>query len=83
MSSSDDDENSPPGSPAGAAAQDESVEISEPDDDTLRVLLSTDNHLGYMEQDPVRGLDSFSAFEEILYLAKLHKVRINICKYIF
>jgi len=48
--------------------------ISEPDDNTLRVLISTDNHLGYCETDPVRGLDSFAAFEEVLYLAKLHKV---------
>jgi double-strand break repair protein MRE11 len=50
------------------------VETAEPDDDTLRVMLSTDNHLGYLESDPVRGLDSFAAFEEVLYLAKLHKV---------
>jgi double-strand break repair protein MRE11 len=25
------------------------------DDDTLRIMLSTDNHLGYAERDPVRG----------------------------
>jgi len=40
------------------------------DPDTLRILLSTDNHLGYAERDAVRGMDSFAAFEEVLYLAK-------------
>jgi double-strand break repair protein MRE11 len=40
------------------------------DPDTLRILLSTDNHLGYAERDPIRGLDSFCAFEEVLYLAR-------------
>jgi hypothetical protein len=48
--------------------------ISEVDNDILRVLVSTDNHLGYCERDPVRGLDSFAAFEECLYLARKHKV---------
>jgi double-strand break repair protein MRE11 len=43
-------------------------------EDTIRVLLSTDNHLGYNERDPVRGMDSFAAFEEVLYLARRFKV---------
>jgi double-strand break repair protein MRE11 len=42
--------------------------------DTLRVLVSTDNHLGYAEKDPVRGGDSFRAFREILQLAQREKV---------
>jgi Calcineurin-like phosphoesterase len=41
-----------------------------PDANTMRILLSTDNHLGYEENDAVRGMDSFAAFEEVLYLAK-------------
>ena len=45
-----------------------------PDESTLRILLSTDNHLGYMEKDPIRGNDSFAALEEVLSLARLHKV---------
>lgn len=45
-----------------------------PDENTLRILLSTDNHLGYLERDPVRGDDSFAALEEILHLARQHKV---------
>jgi double-strand break repair protein MRE11 len=36
------------------------------DDDIVRVMVATDNHLGFMERDPVRGNDSFAAFEEIL-----------------
>mmetsp|Transcript_10456 Transcript_10456/g.21453 ORF Transcript_10456/g.21453 Transcript_10456/m.21453 type:complete len:890 (-) Transcript_10456:291-2960(-) len=45
-----------------------------PDEDTLRILVSTDNHLGYLERDPIRGLDSFAALEEVLSLARQHKV---------
>jgi hypothetical protein len=58
--------------------------VAEVDDDMLRVLVSTDNHLGYCERDPVRGLDSFAAFEEVLYLARKHKVSITgacLCEY--
>ncbi|KAL7512292.1 hypothetical protein ACHAXN_012756 [Cyclotella atomus] len=45
-----------------------------PDANTLRILLSTDNHLGYLERDPIRGNDSFAAFEEVLHLARSHHV---------
>ncbi|KAI8848999.1 Mre11 DNA-binding presumed domain-containing protein [Chytridium lagenaria] len=34
-----------------------------------RILIATDNHLGYLEKDPVRGDDSFNSFEEILATA--------------
>ncbi|KAG0293188.1 Double-strand break repair protein mre11a, partial [Dissophora globulifera] len=37
--------------------------------DTFSILVATDNHLGYLEKDPVRKDDSFAAFEEILALA--------------
>jgi double-strand break repair protein MRE11 len=50
------------------------------DSNTLRIMVSTDNHLGYLERDPVRGNDSFAAFEEVLLLSKRHKVR---KKYLF
>eukprot|EP00571_Detonula_confervacea_P017476 CAMPEP_0172303652 /NCGR_PEP_ID=MMETSP1058-20130122/5169_1 /TAXON_ID=83371 /ORGANISM="Detonula confervacea, Strain CCMP 353" /LENGTH=924 /DNA_ID=CAMNT_0013014555 /DNA_START=77 /DNA_END=2854 /DNA_ORIENTATION=+ len=46
----------------------------EEDDSTLKILLSTDNHLGYLERDPIRGRDSFAALEEVLSLARHHKV---------
>jgi double-strand break repair protein MRE11 len=40
------------------------------DKNTVRIMISTDNHLGYNERDPVRGMDSFAAFEEVLFLSK-------------
>jgi hypothetical protein len=38
-------------------------------EDTIRILLATDNHIGYLERDPVRGQDSINTFREILQLA--------------
>ncbi|KAJ4489977.1 Metallo-dependent phosphatase-like protein [Lentinula aciculospora] len=43
-------------------------------EDTFRILLATDNHIGYNERDPIRGQDSINTFEEILQLAKKHNV---------
>jgi double-strand break repair protein MRE11 len=34
----------------------------------LRVLIATDNHLGFAEKDPIRGEDSFRTMDEILSL---------------
>ena len=33
---------------------------------TLRIMIATDNHLGYLEDDPVRGNDSFLVCEELM-----------------
>jgi double-strand break repair protein MRE11 len=41
--------------------------------DIIRILISTDNHLGYMERDPDRCDDSFRTFEEVLALAKSNR----------
>ncbi|KAL3696516.1 hypothetical protein R1sor_010592 [Riccia sorocarpa] len=41
----------------------------DPNQDTVRVLVATDTHLGYMEKDELRGLDSFNAFDEICSIA--------------
>ena len=38
--------------------------------DTIRILVATDNHVGYNERDPVRGDDSWRSFHEIMCLAK-------------
>ncbi|XP_017487509.1 PREDICTED: double-strand break repair protein MRE11-like [Rhagoletis zephyria] len=38
-------------------------------EDVLRIMVATDNHLGYAEKNAVRGDDSFIAFEELLELA--------------
>ncbi|KAI0926517.1 meiotic recombination [Taiwanofungus camphoratus] len=43
-------------------------------DDTIRIMLATDNHIGYLERDPVRGQDSINTFREILQLAVKHDV---------
>lgn len=40
----------------------------------VKIMISTDNHLGYLEKDPVRGDDSFRAFEEVLHIAKANEV---------
>ena len=42
----------------------------EENSNTLRVLIATDNHLGFEERDAVRKEDSFLAFEEILRTAR-------------
>lgn len=41
---------------------------------TLRVLIATDCHLGYMEKDEIRRHDSFQAFDEICSIAEKQKV---------
>ncbi|KAK3638884.1 meiotic recombination [Elasticomyces elasticus] len=42
--------------------------------DTIRILVSTDNHVGYKERDPIRGDDSWESFHEVMCLAKEHDV---------
>lgn len=37
---------------------------------TVKILVATDCHLGYMEKDEVRRHDSFQAFEEICSIAE-------------
>ncbi|KAG6528762.1 hypothetical protein ZIOFF_010947 [Zingiber officinale] len=41
---------------------------------SLRVLVATDCHLGYMEKDEIRRVDSFQAFEEICSIAEKNQV---------
>ncbi|GAA5824665.1 hypothetical protein JCM3770_005624 [Rhodotorula araucariae] len=43
-------------------------------DNCIKVLLATDNHIGYGEKDPVRGRDSINTFKEILDLAVANDV---------
>lgn len=40
------------------------------DEDTLKILIATDVHLGYLEKDAIRGGDSYNTFKEILEYAK-------------
>ncbi|GAB4849557.1 meiotic recombination [Ancistrocladus abbreviatus] len=48
--------------------------IGEDISNTLRVLVATDCHLGYMEKDEIRRHDSFEAFEEICSIAEQKQV---------
>jgi len=42
--------------------------------DSLRMLVSTDNHLGFKEKDKIRHNDSFEGIEEVLEIARKEKV---------
>jgi double-strand break repair protein MRE11 len=56
--------------PAGAGAG-----AGQPDEkDTFKILVSTDNHLGFNDECPTRADDSFNAFEEVLQLAVSQQV---------
>ncbi|XP_052324118.1 double-strand break repair protein MRE11 isoform X2 [Oncorhynchus keta] len=44
------------------------------DEDTFKILIATDIHLGYQEKDAVRGNDTFNTFDEILKCAKQNQV---------
>ena len=45
------------------------------DDSIIRIMVSTDNHLGFMEKDPVRCNDSFAAFEEVCNVTAYIEIR--------
>ncbi|XP_054058799.1 double-strand break repair protein MRE11 isoform X1 [Rissa tridactyla] len=47
---------------------------SQDDEDTFKILIATDIHLGYLEKDPVRGNDTFVTFDEILDHAQKNEV---------
>ncbi len=42
--------------------------------DTFKILISSDNHLGFKENDFIRGEDSFIAFDEVMRISKREKV---------
>ncbi|KFQ17781.1 Double-strand break repair protein MRE11, partial [Merops nubicus] len=44
------------------------------DEDTFKILIATDIHLGYLEKDPVRGNDTFVTLNEILDHAQKNEV---------
>ncbi|WRT69415.1 DNA repair protein (mre11) [Kwoniella shivajii] len=39
-------------------------------DNCFRILLATDNHIGYAEKDPIRGQDAINTFREILEIGR-------------
>ncbi|KAL6116119.1 mre11 [Pungitius sinensis] len=44
------------------------------DEDTFKILIATDIHLGYLEKDAIRGNDSYNTLDEILKCAKTNEV---------
>ncbi|XP_072248545.1 double-strand break repair protein MRE11 [Leuresthes tenuis] len=44
------------------------------DEDTFKILIATDIHLGYLEKDAIRGNDSYKTLDEILKCAKTNQV---------
>ncbi|KAL8337506.1 hypothetical protein RB598_006413 [Gaeumannomyces tritici] len=42
--------------------------------DTIRILVATDNHVGYGEKDPIRRDDSWRTFDEIMHIARSQDV---------
>uniref|UniRef100_A0A3Q3JAQ7 Calcineurin-like phosphoesterase domain-containing protein n=1 Tax=Monopterus albus TaxID=43700 RepID=A0A3Q3JAQ7_MONAL len=44
------------------------------DEDTFKILIATDVHLGYLEKDAIRGSDSYTTLNEILKCAKTNQV---------
>ncbi|KAM7413076.1 hypothetical protein PAMA_020452 [Pampus argenteus] len=44
------------------------------DEDTFKILIATDVHLGYLEKDAIRGNDSYNTLDEILKCAKTNQV---------
>ncbi|KAM4566635.1 double-strand break repair protein MRE11 isoform 1-T3 [Odontesthes bonariensis] len=44
------------------------------DEDTFKILIATDIHLGYLEKDAIRGNDSYKTLDEILECAKTNRV---------
>ncbi|SCU78244.1 LAMI_0A03950g1_1 [Lachancea mirantina] len=45
-----------------------------PGPNAIRILITSDNHVGYNETDPIQGDDSWKTFEEIATMAKTYNV---------
>ena len=56
--------------------------LREDANNTLRILVATDCHLGYMEKDEIRRHDSFQAFEEICSIAEQKQVMVKILYFV-
>ncbi|KAI0884651.1 DNA repair exonuclease [Annulohypoxylon maeteangense] len=50
------------------------MQVQFTDADEIRILVATDNHVGYEERDPIRGDDSWKSFDEIMNLARTEDV---------
>lgn len=43
--------------------------------DTIRILVATDNHVGFEERDAIRKDDSWRTFDEIMNVARIQDAR--------
>ncbi|EQC53075.1 Rad32 nuclease [Schizosaccharomyces japonicus yFS275] len=48
--------------------------VDDYDENTIRILIASDNHIGYAERDPIRGNDAIRTFNEILGIAREREV---------
>ncbi|WWC93090.1 DNA repair protein (mre11) [Kwoniella dendrophila CBS 6074] len=56
---------------ASEAGDEPNLSIVQPNpDNCFRIMLATDNHIGYAEKDPIRGQDAINTFKEILEIAR-------------
>ena len=44
------------------------------DGSVFKILITTDNHMGFREKDPIVGQDSFDSFEECLQIGNQKNV---------
>lgn len=44
------------------------------DENTFKILIATDIHLGYLEKDAIRSNDTYKTLDEILECAKTNQV---------
>uniref|UniRef100_A0A7N8XRY6 Double-strand break repair protein n=1 Tax=Mastacembelus armatus TaxID=205130 RepID=A0A7N8XRY6_9TELE len=49
------------------------VSLLRDDEDTFKILIATDIHLGYLEKDAIRGNDTYDTLNEILECAKTNQ----------
>ncbi|KAL4647108.1 double-strand break repair protein MRE11A isoform X1, partial [Arapaima gigas] len=47
------------------------------DEDTFKILIATDIHLGYLEKDAIRGNDTFVTLDEILKCAEQNEASVD------
>ncbi|CDW75302.1 dna repair exonuclease [Stylonychia lemnae] len=51
-----------------------SRQATDDDKDVFKILITTDNHLGFRENDPIVGNDSFFSFNETLQIYRTSKI---------
>ena len=49
--------------------------LTSPEADAIRILVATDNHVGFEERDPIRKDDSWQTFDECMNIAREEDAR--------